>query len=182
MGYSGGGQFALRFLYLHPHRLEAVSIGAPGNITSLDDNTPWPKGIADAGKKFPDVEINLDQIKTVKFIQVIVGAEDDNPTVNKWKAWLATELAGGVHTEKEDNTSGKAAKELTTRLKESTKLHETLKSYGLESTLTLVPNVKHDADACSPWVSSFLEQPIAEFWARCYLRDHQDDEGETSTR
>jgi len=29
-GFSGGGQFTHRFLYLHPDRLAAASIGAPG--------------------------------------------------------------------------------------------------------------------------------------------------------
>src|SRR5680860_1115071 len=36
-GFSGGGQFAHRFLYLHPERLSAVSIGAPGHVTLLTD-------------------------------------------------------------------------------------------------------------------------------------------------
>lgn len=44
-GYSGGGQFAHRFLYLHPHRPTALSIGAPGNVTLPDPVRPWPAGV-----------------------------------------------------------------------------------------------------------------------------------------
>src|SRR5690606_39266483 len=35
-GFSGGGHFAHRFLYLHPERLAGVSIGAPGIVTLID--------------------------------------------------------------------------------------------------------------------------------------------------
>lgn len=51
-GFSGGGQFALRFLYLHPERLRAVSIGAPGRITSPTMSEPWPAGLADLANVF----------------------------------------------------------------------------------------------------------------------------------
>jgi poly(3-hydroxybutyrate) depolymerase len=40
-GFSGGGQFANRFAYLHPEKLWAVSIGAPGSVTLLDVNRDW---------------------------------------------------------------------------------------------------------------------------------------------
>ncbi|MGH9173262.1 MAG: hypothetical protein ACRD1H_02830, partial [Vicinamibacterales bacterium] len=35
-GYSAGGQFAHRFLYLHSERLDQVAIGAPGGVTLPD--------------------------------------------------------------------------------------------------------------------------------------------------
>jgi len=40
MGFSRGGQFIHRFLLLHPERLYAVSIGAPGRPTMLDSTRP----------------------------------------------------------------------------------------------------------------------------------------------
>jgi len=45
-GYSAGGQFAHRFLYLHPDRLAAVAIGAPGMVTVPNMEYPWPWGLA----------------------------------------------------------------------------------------------------------------------------------------
>lgn len=40
-GFSGGGQFVHRFFYLHPDRLRAVSIGAPGTVTLPDPARGW---------------------------------------------------------------------------------------------------------------------------------------------
>ena len=48
-GFSGGGQFAHRFLYLHPERCLAVSTGAPGNVTLLDESRPWWVGTGGIG-------------------------------------------------------------------------------------------------------------------------------------
>jgi pimeloyl-ACP methyl ester carboxylesterase len=39
-GFSGGGQFAHRFLLLHPDRLHGVSIGAPGRVTLPTSERP----------------------------------------------------------------------------------------------------------------------------------------------
>jgi peptide/nickel transport system substrate-binding protein len=50
-GFSGGAQFAHRFLYLYPERLRAVSLAAPGLVTRFDDRHPWwvgTGGVADA--------------------------------------------------------------------------------------------------------------------------------------
>lgn len=44
-GYSGGGQFVNRFLYLHADRVAAASIGAPGYVTLPDANVEWRTGI-----------------------------------------------------------------------------------------------------------------------------------------
>lgn len=45
-GYSAGGQFAHRFLYLYPERLGAVAIGAPGTVTVPSMAYAWPSGLA----------------------------------------------------------------------------------------------------------------------------------------
>lgn len=49
-GYSGGGQFAHRFLYGYPERLNAVSIGAPGNVTLPEEDKPWWVGLKGLGR------------------------------------------------------------------------------------------------------------------------------------
>ena len=54
-GFSGGGQFSNRFALLHPDRVSAVSIGAPGRITLPVSAAPMP-------------------------VQVVVGVLDDNPS------------------------------------------------------------------------------------------------------
>src|SRR5215218_5627293 len=44
-GYSAGGQFAHRFLYLHRERIRAIAIGAPGTVTLPTALEPWPAGL-----------------------------------------------------------------------------------------------------------------------------------------
>ena len=46
-GYSAGGQFGHRFMYLHRDRLRAIAIGAPGTVTLPNTSENWPAGIGD---------------------------------------------------------------------------------------------------------------------------------------
>jgi len=51
-GYSGGGQFVHRYWLLHPWRLRALVIGAPGEVTLLDKDNPWWAGVQDTPERF----------------------------------------------------------------------------------------------------------------------------------
>ncbi|BDD56679.1 hypothetical protein MAP00_002108 [Monascus purpureus] len=86
IGFSGGGQFTHHFLYLYPERLVAASIGAPGRVTLLDAEQPWPVGIADVQSRFCRT-IDIQRIRHVA-TQLIVGAADDEihggPEFMKW--------------------------------------------------------------------------------------------------
>lgn len=73
-GFSGGGQFAHRFFYLHPERLLGISIGAPGMVTLLDDSLPWHCGTADIEAQFGS-KIDMNALRQVP-VQLIVGDED----------------------------------------------------------------------------------------------------------
>jgi pimeloyl-ACP methyl ester carboxylesterase len=73
-GYSGGGQFAQRFFMLHPRRLRAVSIGAPGVVTLLNPDYDWWVGVRDLEARFgirPDIEAMRDVE-----VQTVIGNED----------------------------------------------------------------------------------------------------------
>ena len=74
-GHSGGGQYTNRFLYLHPERLKAVSIGSPGRPTFLNFEEDYFWGVKNFKQVF-DKELNLEQIKQVP-VQITVG-ECDN--------------------------------------------------------------------------------------------------------
>ncbi|CAI7650253.1 unnamed protein product [Penicillium manginii] len=74
-GFSGGGQFAHRFLYLYPERLAAISVGAPGRVTALNFSKNWPEGIADTNILFGR-EVVPGNIRKVP-IQLVVGSEDN---------------------------------------------------------------------------------------------------------
>jgi predicted esterase len=74
-GYSGGGQFVNRFLYLHADRVAAASIGAPGYVTLPTFERRWWTGLdgleAIIGEK-PD----LDRLARVP-LHLMIGALDD---------------------------------------------------------------------------------------------------------
>ena len=46
-GFSAGGQFAHRFLYLHPERLRSVVVASPGTVTIPRTRYDWPTGFGD---------------------------------------------------------------------------------------------------------------------------------------
>jgi poly(3-hydroxybutyrate) depolymerase len=73
-GFSGGGHFTHRFLYLHPERLAAASIGAPGVVTLLDDTRDWWVGTADIAERF-GAPIDLAALRAVP-VQTVIGADD----------------------------------------------------------------------------------------------------------
>ena len=74
-GYSGGGQFCQRFFMLHPQRLRAVAIGAPGVVTLLNQDYDWWVGVRDLKARF-GIEIDLEAMRKVK-VQTLIGSADD---------------------------------------------------------------------------------------------------------
>ena len=73
-GWSGGGQFVQRFLCVHPDRLAAASIGAPGRITYLDDTRDFYWGTRDFEKYF-DKRPDIEEIRKVP-IRLMIGEQD----------------------------------------------------------------------------------------------------------
>lgn len=89
-GFSGGGHFTHRFLYLHPERLRAASIGAPGVVTLLDPSRDWWVGLRDFEQVFGK-PLDLDAIRRVPVQMVIGGADTETweitirPTSALWR-------------------------------------------------------------------------------------------------
>ena len=78
MGFSGRGQFVHRCLYLQPEHLLGVSIGAPGRPTEfLDHERPWPRGVCDVATVFDGKMLDLERVRQVKNVQLIIGADDN---------------------------------------------------------------------------------------------------------
>lgn len=75
-GFSGGGQFAHRFFYCRPQSLLAVSIGAPGVVTLLDEDRPWWLGVSGLEAAM-GCELDYEAMRAVP-VQLVIGANDND--------------------------------------------------------------------------------------------------------
>lgn len=127
-GFSAGGQFAHRFFSLYPERIHSVSIGAPGDISLLDDTKPWPEGSGGMRELFGRAP---DCAKLPgKRVQIIVG-DADNPAGN-----------GSAGPDRVEINRG---------------LCENYRSVGIDVEFTMVPGVSHEGFKLLPEVMSFFE-------------------------
>jgi pimeloyl-ACP methyl ester carboxylesterase len=136
-GHSGGGQFAHRFLYLHPDRVAGVAVGAPGGVTLLDDSLAWPDGIGDTRQRF-GVTVDPDAVARVPVL-LVVGGDDDG------RADLAA-MGEGDHSRPE-------------RLD---RLGESLTRHGAAVRQVVVPGVGHSAPGTRPPVIDFFTTLLTE--------------------
>lgn len=140
-GFSGGGHFAHRFYYLHPHRLSAVSIGAPGLVTLLDPDRDWWVGTRGMEQRF-DRTLDLDEMRRVP-VQMVIGGED----TDTWEITLSESddlwMDGG-------NDAG------VTRLDRLASLKHSFIRAGIDVRYDIVPGVGHEGfDILEP-VKEFL--------------------------
>jgi poly(3-hydroxybutyrate) depolymerase len=128
-GFSGGGQFVHRFLYLHPEHLAGISIGAPGSVTLLDESRPWWVGVGGITERF-GIELDSKAIAAVPVL-LVVGELDTEPAhvlIDRDEpSWME-----GI------NDSGRTRRERITALQRS------LEAIGASTRLVVVPNVAHE--------------------------------------
>jgi pimeloyl-ACP methyl ester carboxylesterase len=141
-GYSGGGHFAHRFYYLHPQRLHAVSVGAPGSVTLLDDSRDWWVGTRNVRALFGR-GIDLDALRAVP-VQLVVGAADT-------ETWEINYPADSVQYQAGINDTGR------TRIERLAALGANLTQHGIDTQHVVVPNVPHDGTKVLPQVQAFFE-------------------------
>jgi poly(3-hydroxybutyrate) depolymerase len=73
-GFSGGAQFAHRYVLAHPERVISAAIGAAGWYTFPDERTPYPYGL---GRSAERSDLRLDPARFLHVpIAVFVGEED----------------------------------------------------------------------------------------------------------
>jgi len=140
-GYSGGGQFVNRFCMLHPERLWAVTIGAPGSVTLLDPDQDWWVGVRGFEQRFGQ-KLDLDALRRVP-VQMVVGKAD-------LETWEITHRPGGKFFMPGANAAGNTRPE---RLKT---LQKSFEAAGVNVTLDMVDNVPHAGLQCVPAVQEFL--------------------------
>jgi pimeloyl-ACP methyl ester carboxylesterase len=136
-GHSGGGQFAHRFLYLHPDRVAAVAVSAPGSVTMLDHSLDWPAGIGDTPQRF-GITVDPGAVARVPVL-LVVGGDDDG----------RADLAAMGH-------SGRSRPEQLDRLAES------LTRQGTVVRKEIVPGVGHSAPGVRPPVVDFFAGHLAD--------------------
>lgn len=141
-GFSGGGQFAHRFFYLHPDRLAGLSIGAPGRITQLDDSLPWWLGTKDVEERFGQ-PIDVDALRRVPVLMV-VGDQD----VDTWE----------INNPGESNWLDGAEKTGETRVERLRTLETNFVGHGIDVRFVLVPGVAHRASLTLPPVRDFFAE------------------------
>lgn len=140
-GFSGGGHFTHRFMYLHPERLSAVCIGSPGSVTLLDNTRDWWVGIRNAKELFGR-EIDYAALSQVR-AHLVVGAVDT-------ETWEITHAKGSKRWMEGANDAG------VTRIERNTALFKSLQSHGVVVTQDIVPNVSHSMIGVLPLVKDFF--------------------------
>jgi dienelactone hydrolase len=126
-GFSGGGQFAHRFGYLHPDRLLGLSIGAPGRITYLDPDRPWWLGLQGFEEEFGQ-QPRIAELRGVP-VQMVVGAED----VETWE----------INNRGDSNWMDGADAHGGTRVERLRALRDDFEAHGIAVRFDVVPGVGH---------------------------------------
>ena len=150
-GFSGGGQFAHRFFYLHPKRLLGVSIGAPGIVTLPDPRKPWWIGVDRMEERFGRA-FDLAAMRDVS-TQCVVGADD----VETWDVIVAPSSSNWMEGV---NDTGE------TRVERLRALERAFAQQGIRTRFDVVPGVAHAGGQVQGPVKDFFAELLRE------LREH----------
>ena len=140
-GFSGGGHFTHRFLYLHPDRLRAASIGSPGSVTLPDDENDYWVGCRNLEAVF-GIALNTEAIAKVPVHLVVGGADRET--------WEITHKPGGRLWMENANMAGE------TRVDRIRTLEAALRGLGVKTRLDIMPGISHDSVEASDWARTFF--------------------------
>ena len=136
-GYSGGAQFALRYLFVHPRRVQAACVASPGEITTFETQMDWACGIGNFESTFGG-PLDATALRQVP-LQLAVGDQDVD--TDELKEALASRYW-------ESEVQRRCAHRIA-RLKI---FHRSCMDFGLDVQLSLMPGVRH-GDGCPPSVA-----------------------------
>jgi len=133
-GYSGGGQFAHRFSFLHPRRVDAMVIGAAGWYTLPNPAYRYPMGI-DPNPALGQARFCLSELIEVPAL-VVVGDED---------VMRGPELRQGLEVNLRQGLNRVARAHTWVG-----EMCRVARAWGISQRheLMLLPGVGHDFDAC----------------------------------
>lgn len=150
-GFSGGGHFTHRFLYLHPERLLAASIGAPGVVTLLDFDHDFWVGVRDFEKVFGKA-VDLEAMRKVA-VQMVIGGDDLETweiTIKPDDAWYmpGADLAGATRNDR------------------MRALKRSFEQHGIAVRHDIVPGIAHDDRELIGQVKDFFAETLGANRAR----------------
>ncbi|GAB5467541.1 MAG: hypothetical protein Kilf2KO_05710 [Rhodospirillales bacterium] len=145
-GFSGGGHFSHRFFYLHPERLQGVSIGAPGVVTLLDETRDFWVGLRDFEQRFGK-PLDLEALRRVP-VQMVIGAEDR-------ETWEITITPDDPWWMEGADLAGANRQDRMRALKAS------FEAEGIAVRHDLVPGAGHDGSAVVEPVKAFFAAVLA---------------------
>ncbi|MBK1624091.1 hydrolase [Afifella marina] len=146
-GYSGGGHFTHRFALVHPERLWAACVGAPGSVTLIDPERDWWVGTRDLAEKFGK-PFNLEELAKLP-VQMVVGKLD-------LETWEITHKPGSAYWMEGANDAGE------TRPERLRSLARSFEAVGVNVTFDEVPGISHDRMKVLGHVKAFLTRTLAE--------------------
>jgi poly(3-hydroxybutyrate) depolymerase len=135
-GHSGGGQYTNRMLLLHPGRLAGAVVSAPGRITLIDPDQPWPRGTANTRARFG---LDIDETAIAAVPILLTAGEHDK----------GTEALHGQH---DASQTGYGA----TRVARLGTLAENLRAHSASIKLELAPGARHHGDPTLAIAHRFL--------------------------
>ena len=148
-GFSGGGQFVHRFLLLHPDRVRAASIGAPGTVTLVDSQRDWWVGTRDMVERF-GAGPERDELRRVA-VHTVVGSQDT-------EVWEITMNPGDPRYVPDANRAGADRRERIASLADS------LESVGATVRRDVVEGADHDGFAILEPVTVFFADVLSGQW------------------
>jgi poly(3-hydroxybutyrate) depolymerase len=140
-GFSGGGHFTHRFTLLHPGRVRAASVGAPGVVTLADGGKPWWVGTSGA-EAFFGTPVDLAALKGLPMHFTVGGADTET--------WEITIHEGDRPYMPGINDAG------ANRIERITSLRESFRAHGALTRLDIVPGETHDVTKVAPGVRAFF--------------------------
>jgi poly(3-hydroxybutyrate) depolymerase len=140
-GHSGGAQFAQRFLLVHPDRLRGVAISAPGRITVIDSDAPWPRGTADIHSIFGR-ELDIAAIRAVPVL-LAIGQND-----------VAT---GDLEAQNDPSQDGFG----DSRMARLETLRDNLLANHVDAEIEVVPDLDHDDSPTLREMQQFVARVLA---------------------
>ncbi len=146
-GFSGGGHFAHRFAILHPERLWAASVGAPGSVTLLDPERDWWVGVRDLEIRFGKA-FDFEALAKVP-VHMVVGDAD-------LETWEITHKPGSKYYMEGANDAGE------NRPARLEALANSFRAAGVDVTFDKVAGVSHDRIKVLGHVKAFLAKILNE--------------------